>query len=183
MRFRELTPENWREPDPTNKAFGRMSPVLGVGPRSMRGDDWARAFLAVELKQHVPHEIRELFEVARGAMLYGWFFYPMFALGEEQLYRVLEATVRARYKQIGGQKREPRFKQAIDFLIENNVIPESDGEHWHAARELRNAASHRDQHEALPPGTILRHLEVSAHDINRLFARPPKGVSQQQPQE
>jgi hypothetical protein len=182
-RFRELTLENWTEPDPTNKVFGRMSPVLGVGPRSMSGDDWARAFLAVELKQHVPNEIRELFDVARGAMLYGWFFYPLFALGEEPLYRVLEAAVRARYRQIGGQKQEPRFKEAIDFLVENDVIPKPDREHWDAARELRNAASHREQHEALPPGTILRHLEVSAHDINRLFARPRTVAIEQQPQE
>lgn len=177
-RFRELTLENWTEPDPTNKAFGRMSPVVGVGPRSMSGDDWARAFLSVELKQHIPHEIRELFEVARGAMLYGWFFYPLFALGEEQLYRVLEAAARARYRQTGGPQREPRFKEAIDFLVGNAVIPEPDREHWDAARELRNAASHREQHAAMPPGTILRHLELSAHDINRLFAREPTGAIQ-----
>ncbi len=179
-RFRELTLKNWTEQDPTNKAFGRMSPVVGVGPRSMSGDDWARAFLSVELKQHVPHEIRELFEVARGAMLYGWFFYPLFALGEEQLYRVLEAAARARYRQTGGPKQEPRFKEAIDFLVDNAVIPEPDSERWDAARKLRNAASHREQHTAMPPGTILRHLELSAHDINRLFAREPTGAIQRQ---
>lgn len=174
MRFKELTLTNWSAPDPINKAFGRFSPIVGVGPRSMSGDDWARNFLAVELKEHVPQEIRELFAVARGAMLYGWFFYPMFALGEEQLYRVLEAAVRARYRQIGGEQRSPRFEAALKLLIEKDVIPEQDSERWDAARKLRNAGSHREEHQALPPGTILRHLEVAAHDINRLFARPPK---------
>jgi Domain of unknown function (DUF4145) len=171
MRFKELTLANWSAPDPANKAFGRFSPVVGVGPRSMSGDDWARSFLAVELKEHVPEEIRELFAVARGAMLYGWFFYPMFALGEEQLYRVLEAAVRARYRQIGGKEREPRFSTALRMLIERDVIPEQDRESWDAARELRNAGSHREEHQALPPGDILRHLEMAVHDINRLFAR------------
>jgi len=177
MPFRELTLANWSTPDPANDVFARMSPVAGVGPRRMSGDDWARAFLGVDLKEHVPREVRELFAVARGAMLYGWFFYPMFALGEQQLYRVLEAAARARYRQVGGEKREPHFAQVIDFLIGVNVIAEMDGERWHAARELRNAASHPEQHEALPPGAILRHLEVSAHDINRLFARPLRRVS------
>jgi hypothetical protein len=179
MRFRDLTLANWATPDPANEVFARMSPLAGVGPRRMSGDDWAREFLAVELRQHVPHEIRELFAVARGAMLYGWFFYPMFALGEEQLYRVLEAAARARYKQVGGQKRRPSFEKAINFLIESDVIPQMDGEPWHAARELRNAASHREQHEALPPGTILHHLQMTAHDINRLFARPARGAPEE----
>jgi hypothetical protein len=45
----------------------------------------------------VPEPIRELFDVARGAMIYGWFFYPLFRLGEDQLHRVVEAAVVARY--------------------------------------------------------------------------------------
>ncbi len=174
MRFKELALENWSAPDPTNDVFGRFSPVVGVGPRRMSGDDWAREFLAVELKEHVPEEVRELFAVARGAMLYGWFFYPMFFLGEEQLYRVLEAAVRARYRELGGWQRNPRFQRAINLLIEKDVIPEQDNERWDAARKLRNAASHRERHEVLPPGTVLQYLEVTAHDINRLFARTPR---------
>ena len=34
------------------------------------------------------------------AMLYGWFFYPLFRLGEEQLYRVCEAAAAVRYTQL-----------------------------------------------------------------------------------
>ena len=78
------------------------------------------------------------------------------------------------------RKQEPRFKEAIDFLVDNAVIPEPDSKRWDAARKLRNAASHREQHTAMPPGTILRHLELSAHDINRLFAREPTGAIQRQ---
>ena len=69
----------------------------------MTGEDWARAFLNVELKEHVPEPVSDLFAIARGALLYGWFFYPLFRLGEEQLYRVVEAAAKERYRQLEVQ--------------------------------------------------------------------------------
>jgi hypothetical protein len=174
MRFKPLTLGNWRDPDPVNAAFGRLSPV--VGPRRMDGDDWAREFLSVELKKHVPENVRALFEVARGAMLYGWFFYPLFRLGEEQLYRVAESAVRARCRQLDAPGRRPTFARAITWLIEQGVIPEADRDRWTAVRELRNHASHPERHTAMPPGAVLTMLNANAHDINRLFARGRSGV-------
>lgn len=94
MGFKPLTPTNWLQPDPTSGIFGRVSPV--AGPMRMDGEDWARRFLAVELASHVPEPVRDLFAVARGALVYGWFFYPLFKLGEEQIYRVAEAAARQR---------------------------------------------------------------------------------------
>lgn len=142
----------------------------------MTGDDWARAFLAVELKDHVPERIRDLFAVARGALLYGWFFYPLFFLGEQQLYRVVEAAAKARYLELDGPRHRPSFEHAIDWLIEREVIPSGDHERWDAVRELRNAASHPERQEIMPPGAVLGGLKATAHNINRLFARDPGGV-------
>ena len=68
MSFKQLTANNWDRPDDTSKIFGRMSPLVGVVP--MNGNDWARAFLGVELPESVPEEIRDLFAVARGTLLY-----------------------------------------------------------------------------------------------------------------
>jgi hypothetical protein len=65
--FKELTPANWQQPDPVSTQFGRDSRL--VGPVTMDGADWARAFLSVDLKPHVPGDVRGLFEVARGALL------------------------------------------------------------------------------------------------------------------
>jgi hypothetical protein len=48
----------------------------------MDGNDWARHFLAVELHEDVPADVHDLFAVARGTMLYGWFFYPLYALAK-----------------------------------------------------------------------------------------------------
>lgn len=77
---KRLTPDNWTEPDAVNANFVRFSPL--VGAVTINGEDWARHILAVELADHVPSEITELFAVARGAMLYGWFYYPLFRLGK-----------------------------------------------------------------------------------------------------
>jgi hypothetical protein len=174
MAFKPLTLASWKEPDPVNAVFGRFDRV--TGPRQMTGEDWAREFLAVELKEHVPEHIRELFAVARGAMLYGWFFYPMFLMGEQQMYRVVEAAATTRYQQLKGPKGKPSFKQTIEWLIERQVIPAEDEERWDAVRQLRNAASHPDRQSVMPPGAVLSGLKASADDINDLFAQDLFGV-------
>ncbi len=174
MRFKELTLANWDQPDPANDVFGRMSQI--VGPRKMTGHDWAREFLSVELGPQVPVHVGELFAVARGAVLYGWFFFPLFLLGEDQLHRVLESAAKTRYAELGGDRRQPSFEQATAWLMECKVIPPEDAERWEAARKMRNAASHPERQGAMAPGTVLRTLRETAHDISRLFARGPGGV-------
>jgi hypothetical protein len=170
LRFKRLTIENWAEPDPVNAHFARLSPV--VGPVPMTGDAWARAFLAVELSPGVPDEIRDLFEAARGAMLYGWFFYPLFRLAEEQVYRVLEAAARTRYREFAGAKAQPSFHEAVSWLTRRGAIAPADEVRWRAVRELRNDASHPKYQSVMPPGAVLATLQAAAHDINELFASP-----------
>lgn len=170
--FKKLTVENWRRADATNKNFVRRSELTGEF-LGVEEDDWARQFLAVELKEHVPTEIRDLFDIARGAMLYGWFFYPLFRVGEEQLYRLTETALRCCYHHLAGPGRRPTFKKAIGFLVERGVIPAEDRGRWEAARQLRNVASHPERASVMPPGAVLGMLRANAHDINRLFARCP----------
>jgi hypothetical protein len=82
LGFKALTLDNWREPDPTSGQFVRPSEI--VGAVAMDGADWARAILNKQLDERtVPLEVVRAFEVARGCMLYGWFFYPLYRLGEE----------------------------------------------------------------------------------------------------
>ena len=133
--------------------------------------DWAHQLLAVDLKEHVPETIRDLFVVARGVALYGWLFYPLFRVGEEHAYRVVEAAVKDCYRQLGGPRRRPTFENVIDWLIEVDVIPASDKTRWDAVRHLRNAASHLDQPSYMPPTAVLATFKACAHDINRLFMR------------
>jgi len=173
MAFKELTPNNWDQPDMTNANFVRLSPIAGFVP--MNGNDWARAFLAAEMSDEVPEEIRDLFAVARGALLYGWFFYPMFRLGEDQLHRVAEAAAARRYHELGGTAKRPRFARTIDWLVKHGAIPAADKQRWHAARELRNIGSHPEQQWVLPPGQALTMLTVTAESVNSLFAEKAPG--------
>jgi hypothetical protein len=106
-------------------------------------------------------------------MLYGWFFYRLFRAGEEQLYRVIEAAIRERYRQLGGPESQPRLFNAIDWLLEHEVIPSAERERWDALRKLRNLASHPDFQGVVPPGHALHMLRAAARDIDLLFGAPP----------
>jgi hypothetical protein len=170
LGLKQLTLENWTEADPVNRQFARLSPL--VGPVTMGENDWARNFLAIELSKAVPSEIRDLFAIARGAMLYGWFFYPLFRLGEEQLHRVLEAAARLRCSEAESSTKRPTFFEAINSLVTMGLIPEDERERWTAARKLRNGASHPERASVVPPGFALRMLRVGARDIDGLFAQP-----------
>jgi hypothetical protein len=169
LGLRRLSATNWLERDPTGQGAGYMSEL--VGPVVPDADGWARKFLAVELDAEVPHEVRGLFAVARGCMPYGWFFYPLYRFGEEQLFRVLDAAAHHCYGQLGGPEPVPRYIRRIDWLVAEGVIPAGDGPRWQAARELRNISSHAVERSAMPPGAVLGQLEMAAWDINAIFRR------------
>lgn len=168
MGIKRLTLENWTEPDPTNNNFARYSPFL-ERMVAMDSGDWARLFLGFELEDHVPVEIRDLFEVARGAILYGWFFYPMFQLGQDQLFRVSETAARRRSNMLGEKDDRRSFFKCIEFLVKEGAIASEDRRRWEAARERRNSSSHPERTDLLPPGAIASMVDTTATDINDLF--------------
>jgi hypothetical protein len=109
-------------------------------------------------------------------MLYGWFFYPLFRLGEEQLYRVMESAAKACYHQVGGRSRRPDFAEAVRYLVGRRVIRSDEQQQWDAARQLRNIGSHPEQRTVMTPGQTLKSLGRVAHDINLLFLRARRVV-------
>jgi hypothetical protein len=166
--IKRLTLANWTEPDPANEHFVRYSDILQEMV-AMDGGDWARLFLGCDLQDHVPDEIRDMFEVARGAVLYGWFFYPMYELGQEQLFRVSEAAARRCCAALGNESERLSFYAAIGFLAKKGVIDADDRHRWEAARKLRNSSSHPERASVMPPGAIASLVEATATDINHLF--------------
>jgi hypothetical protein len=156
MNFKRLTADDWDQPDETSRIFVRVSPVAGVV--KMDGNDWARAFLAVELRDSVPSEVRDLFAVARGVLLYGWFFYPLYALGEEQLHRVADSAVAHRYRQLDGPRdkraRQPSLAERIEWLADHGAVPADTRPRWEAIRDLRNIGSHPDFQMLTHPATF-----------------------------
>jgi hypothetical protein len=168
--LKEITPNNWLEPDDIIKGFVRMSASGQV--QSVTSDDYLKAILGPKLLEIVPMDVKSLFEVARGAMIYGYFFYPLYTLAAEQLFRVAEAAVTHKCKVLGLQKSNDKFKNKIDRLIDKKVIPSSELGRWDYVRKLRNIASHPESQSILTPGNAIGLLEDIVIQINSLFNVP-----------
>jgi hypothetical protein len=165
--FKEITPSNWLEPDAVLKGFVRMS--QGGELRSITSDDYLHDILRPEFLESVPPDVKALFEVARGAMIYGYFFYPLYTLATEQLFRVAEAAVLHRCKDLGAPKSKKTFQQMIEWLIGEGVISGSAKPQWDAVRYLRNSASHPNSQSIVTPGNAIGMLEKIVRQVNTLF--------------
>lgn len=171
--FKHLTLENWTEPDETGRAFAEINLATGECQEASP-QHWAEQFLAVELSSRVPEDIREMWAVARGVLLYGWFFYPLYALGGEQLHRVAEAAVLMRYEQAGGPRRlrgrRADLKGRLEWLISQRIISTRAEQRWDAIRKLRNYGSHPTFAALAMPTEALESLELLAAEIEVLYA-------------
>jgi len=99
---------------------------------------------SVVLDERVPLEVRRLFEAAKRTLLYGPFFCPLFALGEEQLYRVADTAVLMKYRSLNGPRRGRHgssLESRIQWLRKKGALTTEQAERWDALRELRNSSS------------------------------------------
>src|SRR6267142_4533921 len=81
LHFSHITHENWLFPDRKNYM-----------PFGLPREKWVAPFLEARLETTVPLDIIRVFEMARGCMIYSWFFYPLATLGLEQCTRVVECS-------------------------------------------------------------------------------------------
>jgi hypothetical protein len=170
--MKRLTAENWVEIDPIVASGAFVSLSLADGSvRTIQAEDWVGRTLAPELSTNVPPAIHELFDIARGAMLYGVFFYPLFTLGLEQMFRVLEAAARARSAALGLRVKNRRYEDVLSDLRANGAISESDHGEWTLRRRVRNLTTHADRAAIILPMQALHELAYVAESINRLFEK------------
>lgn len=171
LGFKGLAADNWLTPDSTLELFVRLSVV---GPIQITAEQWAERFIAVELAAAVPIEVRRLFAVARGVLVYGGLFYPLYGLGEERLFVVADAAILHRYRRAGGTRRPngawPRYVDRLRWLNRAGALDGAELERWQSLRELRNLAAHSEEQTLMTPSDALRMLEVVARDINALFS-------------
>ncbi len=162
LMFKKITVDNWREPD------GISSSIINVPL-----NEWVGFILKPNLNETVPTEVKALFEVARSALIYGYFFYPLYTLGQEQLFRVAEAAVTQKCKIMEAPHavcNKGSFQKKIKYLVKMKVIPTQKEEMWDAIRELRNIASHPQDQSILAPGGAIGKLARIADEINSLFS-------------
>jgi hypothetical protein len=154
--FKEITSKNLQEPDSISTAM-------------LTNNDWLCEMLKPRLVESTPQDVQKLFEVSRGAMIYGYYFYPLYTLAAEQLFRVVETAVTRKCEELGFSKKK-YFKNKIDTLVKENIIPQKESKQWHAIRDLRNIASHPKSQSIIPPGNAIGMLKNIAKKINFLFS-------------
>ena len=167
QQFKTLTAKNWLLRDTTADCFVHVHPNGETSPIS--NDGWARLVLEIELRPAVPRDVRDLFAVAQGVLCYGCFFYPLYTLGNEQVFRVLEAALTHKYRQLRLPRSSGSFVDKIDGLFRSGHLDEQQLSQWHAARKLRNASSHPDRQTLIFPTTAIGGLQTAADLIDDLF--------------
>jgi hypothetical protein len=152
--------------------FARFSMTDGVQPHT--ANDWVQRFLGPKLSANVPDDVRELFEVARGAMLYGVCFYPLFTLGLEQVFRLMEAAAKAKATYLGismvnAKGRYRSYGAILADLFAKKALSKTEYEYWLNAKEFRNETTHASSQPILMPPQVVGMLTSITEAINRLF--------------
>lgn len=167
--MKEFSIKNFLEVDPAAFAISFMVDANGIFSQ-MTAETWAKIILEFNLEEAVPEDVRNLYQTARGAYLYGYFFYPLFTLGAEQLYRVTEAAAHAKCVQLIAPKNKLKnFQEHIKFLARENVISNQDLQTWEFFRELRNGSSHAKSQNIYPPEFFINALREVTEEVNKLF--------------
>jgi hypothetical protein len=160
--YKRLTLENWLMVDPA------WSGVVMSSSRPNPSEAWVHDLIQTELDPTVPLPIRKLFEIARGTLVYSL----MLTVGTEQMFRVFDAAVSAKCKEMKAPSKVQRFVDKIKWLGERAVISPEQQSRWTAIRQLRNEASHPADQSILPPGEALNVLDIAVELINPLFTAP-----------
>lgn len=152
-----LDVENWLEPDDAAQVFAYITEE--GEPRRMRGDEWARVFLSPRLPPECPDELVVAFEAARGPLVYGYYFYPLYALGQRELLHVAEMAMRIRCEQLSlPRRRTATFAQMIDALEEAGELTAEEARAWTSLRHRRNSLVHATTAAITMPGDSARML-------------------------
>ena len=122
-----------------------------------------------------------MWQAACGLLLYGWFYYAIYAIGEHQLRRVADAAVLHRYQQANGpanqqrgpegEPRWPDLMSRVHWLISTGIIPTEKRARWDLIRDLRNETTHASIRHLTTPHEAMRVIERLAPRSTR-FSRP-----------
>jgi hypothetical protein len=164
---KQLSAQNWLQPDSAMSSYVKVSPS---GVAEAVANDWLAAFLDPQLLPSVPDEIRGLFEAARGALIYGAFYYPLYMLGTAELFRVADAAVARKCQDLNTpppkRKFGPSFDENIKWLAGQGVLQEAD---WEPVRHSRNFASHQKDQSIITPAMAHIILTRIAERLNGLY--------------
>ena len=172
--FKELSEDNW---------LSRDGELDGEEPSPQVREEWLVSVREPRLLDEVPNEVQRVYEVARGAAAYGYFFSPLMALAERELYRAAEAAIRFKFRELDvtppGLKnrklakqasRDPRdFRRMVDFLVARGVIPKDAAQSWSAIAKSWQVVAHPEDGTLFSLAAVLKSLDRFAELINGLY--------------
>jgi hypothetical protein len=161
--FKRLSVENWLTVDPA------WSGVVMPSSLPDASEAWVFDIVRAALADDIPLSIRKLFETARGTLVYSLMFYPLLTLGSEQLFRVLEASVSLKCKELAAPPKIKTFEHKINWLAENGAMATEHKSRWHSIRHLRNDASHPRDQNIYGPAMALKILDAAVELVSTLF--------------
>ena len=168
--IKEITIQNWLAPDIASAKL--INNNAGAKQLTVTVSDlYIQAVVAIRLSSMVPLEVRRAFEVAKGAMVYGYFFYPLFTIGLEHLYKVAEIAVKVKCAAIDSNRRVDKLTKGIRLLVSSKVFDAATEKRWCALKNLRNNASHPADQTIVTPAMAIRMLEPLAEDLEKIFQR------------
>lgn len=179
--FKELSEDNWLSRDGGLDAEASGGDT-GEAPTR---EEWLVAVSGPRLAEEVPNEVQRVYEVARGAAAYGYFFSPLMTLAERELYRAAEAAVRFKFRELDvapphlknrrlakHASRDPRdFRRMVDFLVSHGVIPEDAAASWRAIAKSWDIVAHPEDGTVFSLTAVLKSLSRFAELIDGLYAR------------
>jgi hypothetical protein len=156
------------EPDVRNLSMVKMDRTTGaVSPMTI--EDHYGLVARVELHTGVPDGVRSYFETVKTLVLYGWLYYPFFAMSHINMALVVEMALRNRLPVTGRDKRglADLFKEAEAA----GVVAKTDF-NSEPFRKLRNSFVHAKQPTILPGNYAFDMLVISGKLINLLWPNP-----------
>ena len=173
--YKQITLENWTQPDSVSRCFVRIRPD-GTSS-SIKAEEYFADIMNHRLSEHVPEDIHKLFEVTRGTMTYGYYYYPIFTIALEQLFRIMESSVSHVCKALGIPASIKTYNHKIEWLIETGILENSKKAGWDSLRRMRNSRSHPKSQMILPPGPTIALFDEMTNDINSLFNEMDKAIN------
>ncbi len=168
LNTKELTADNWLQMDPVMRVWSLLNGETGES-RQKEADDWLKEILEPRLSEAVPEDVRQQYEVARGAMAYGFFFYPLYTIGDAQLFRVADSAIYHRWVTAGSPGPGKTFKDRLERLREAGVLDGQARIRWDSVRGLRNSTSHETNQSIVTPVDAVMSLTAVAEMVEELF--------------
>jgi len=121
-KHKQITLDTFFQADPPGSGGIIPSPI-GDGPAPahyLDGFDMAN----VTLRNRVPENVAELFEVAKGAYMYGYLYMPLKIMADHYGILAVEAALYATYAANGGPDPEATMGRTIPFLEQKCLLPD-----------------------------------------------------------